>query len=176
MDPIIHFIIAVGLSLLFTSAAMHKARGLSEFRRVLQGYRLMPPRLIALVSFGVPLVEFVVAIGLIVPGTREMNGVLAAILLASYGIAIWINLARGNLGLDCGCQFGASKQTISPALVIRNAGLALVALLVILPTAPRELQLYDYSIIVFGLISVSLIYAILNTQIANATRYQEINS
>ncbi|MEP6388987.1 MAG: MauE/DoxX family redox-associated membrane protein [Halioglobus sp.] len=175
MDPVFTHIVALGLSILFLAAGLQKLRLRDSFEQVLSGYQLLPAATLALASRVIPLVELALAAGLAYPDTRAVAAIGAALLLCLYATSIWINLKRGNIGLDCGCQLGESKQTISYALVYRNALLASVALLLIAPQSTREVALYDYGATGFGIAIACLLYAIANTQIANASSFREIN-
>ena len=62
--------------------------------------------------------EALVIVGLIVPATRPAAAMLAFALLAIYGVAIAINLVRGNRRIDCGC--GGAGQGLSWFLVGRK--------------------------------------------------------
>ena len=67
--------------------------------------------------------------------TRPFAAIAAAGLLAGYGLAIAINLARGRRYIDCGC--GDTRQLLSPWLLVRNGLLAGGAILVALPAEAR---------------------------------------
>jgi len=174
MDPVFTHIVAFGLSLLFLAAGLQKMRSRDSFHQVLSGYQLLPAAALSGASRVVPLVELALAAGLVYTDTRAIAAIGAASLLCLYAASIWINLKRGNIGLDCGCQLGESRQTISYALVYRNALLAGVALLLIAPQSSREVALYDYGATGFGIAIACLLYAIANTQIANASSFREI--
>jgi uncharacterized membrane protein YphA (DoxX/SURF4 family) len=176
MDPVFTLIIAFGLSLLFFAAGLQKLLLREAFRQVLAGYRLLPDAVLNLASRVIPITEIALAAGLVYPETRSIAALVSALMLSLYGLSIWINLKRGNLSLDCGCQLGQSGQTISPALVYRNAVLACIALLLFAPQSIREVSIYDYGVVGFGIVMTCLLYAILNTQIANATSFREINT
>jgi hypothetical protein len=176
MDPVFTQITAIALSLLFAAAGLQKLFLKESFRQVLAGYQLLPNRILNLASLVIPITEIALAACLIFPQTRTTGALAAALLLSVYGFSIWVNLKRGNLSLDCGCQLGQSAQTISQALVYRNVMLASVALILLIPQSIREITLYDYGAVAFGLVITCLLYAILNTQIANANFIREINT
>lgn len=176
MDPVFAHIIAIGISLLFLAAGLQKLRLRESFYQVLLGYQLLPEALVGLASRVIPMVELAVAAGLIYAESRVTAAIASAMLLTLYAFSIWINLRRGNVGLDCGCQLGESGQAISYALIYRNALLVCIALLLLVPQNTREIVLYDYGAMGFGVVIACLLYAVANTQIANASSFREINS
>src|SRR5437870_1480218 len=128
MDPVIDLTLRTALALLFFVAAGHKLRDLDRFRATLAEYRLLPAGLVPLAAALVVAVEVAAAGALLVPGARAAGLVVAAALLALYGAAIAINLARGRRDIDCGCAGPAVRRPITGALVARNAALAALAL------------------------------------------------
>lgn len=176
MDPVLIYLVSLSLSLLFATAGIHKLWHPTAFRQVLSGYQLLPLGALGLAGRAVPIAELTIALGLIIPQTQFLAAIATVVVLLGYAAAIWINIVRGNLALDCGCQLGTARQTISMALVIRNFILAIATLIIILPSSERILTTLDYGFLTFGLVIAALLYATLNTQIANATSYREINS
>lgn len=176
MDPVFTHIIALGLGLLFLAAGLQKLRARESFQQVLLGYQLLPVAVLSLASRVIPVVELALAAGLVYADTRAVAAIASAMLLYLYALSIWINLKRGNIGLDCGCQLGESKQTISYPLIYRNALLACIALLLLLPETTREVALYDYGAMGFGIVMACLLYAVANTQIANTSSFREIHT
>ena len=73
----------------------------------------------------------------------------AAALLAVYGSAIAVNLARGRRHIDCGCGKPAARREIGAWMVARNAVVTIAALAAaVLPVAARELIWLDACTIV----------------------------
>lgn len=109
--------IAAGLlCLVFVRALLHKLSGFAEFVTTVRDYRLVThSRAAALAIVGA---EIVVTVGLLVPQTRGVAAIGAAILLGLYAGAIAINLRRGRTSIDCGC--GGGGQGISRLHVVRN--------------------------------------------------------
>lgn len=173
MDPVITHILTIAFGLLFLSAGIQKLRNLGPFREVLIGYRLIPLRLVRSAGIAVPLLEIFLGFGMLISPLAMVAG---AVLLLTYAGAIGINLKRGNVSLDCGCQLGQAEQTISTALVHRNIILAVVSLVATLPEIHRPLSAYDFGAIAFGLVMCGLVYTSCNMLIANDTRFKEINS
>ncbi len=173
MDTVLTHIISIGLFVLLVAAGIDKIKHRQEFVQTLGGYRLLPAGLVPVASVAIPMTEIVLA-QVLVWLQAKLVVVAVAALLALYAGAIFINIRRGNLSLDCGCQFGEARQSISMALVYRNLVLAGATLLLLLPTMDRQFGVYDYGAMVFGLLVCTLFYVTVNRLIANATTYREI--
>ncbi|MEK7266500.1 MAG: MauE/DoxX family redox-associated membrane protein [Pseudomonadota bacterium] len=171
IDPAISAAFGVCLAALFAASAAHKARGFAEFAGVVRNYRLAPEGVAPALSAIVIALEAMLAAGLLYPPMRAAAGVGAAALLLAYGGAIAFNLARGRRDIDCGCTFGGSGERLTPVLVIRNAGLAVLALAVAAPQSVRALGAFDYaSIALFALTSAAL-YVAFESLRANHARF-----
>ncbi len=128
MDPALVLLLRAALALLFSVAAVHKARALREFRAVVGAYRLLPAGLVAPAAIALPAVETAVATALCTPRLGGAGLLGAAALLLLYAGAMAVNLARGRRDLDCGCLGPARRRPIGPGLVARNLALAAAAL------------------------------------------------
>jgi hypothetical protein len=127
--------IAAGfLSLVLVRALLHKLGSYAEFVGNVRDYRLLPESLAPAAAATAVVLEVVAAVGLIVPATRIPAALLAAGLLAGYGVAIAINLSRGRTAIDCGC--GGGGQGISRMHVVRNVLLLLFAVPVVAYQGP----------------------------------------
>lgn len=125
-------ILSIILALVFLASALPKLRRPKSFVLVVLEYRVLPPALGRLYARLLPPLELLVALLLAVGTMARMAAILSVILLASFMVAIAINLARGR-DLDCGC-FGQLSRRIGPGLLIQDAtlliasaGLALLA-------------------------------------------------
>jgi hypothetical protein len=128
VDPAIVLVLRAALALLFSLAAVHKARAPREFRAVLGAYRLLPAVLVGPAAIVLPAVEAALAAALATPRLGAAGLVGAAALLLVYAGAMAVNLARGRRDLDCGCLGFARRRPIGPGLVARNLVLAAAAL------------------------------------------------
>jgi hypothetical protein len=147
MDPVFDLIIRASLGLLFVVAAWHKLRDPRRFAATLGEYRLLPARFAPAAATCVVLAE----LGTVVALVRWPRGgaTAAAALLAVYGSAIAINLARGRRHIDCGCGGPAARREIGAWMVARNALVAIAALAAaVLPMAAREMIWLDACTIV----------------------------
>jgi hypothetical protein len=133
---------AIGLTVLvFARALLHKASDFEAFRQSVEDYRIGPPGLSGPAAIGLGLAEAAVVLGLLLPATRAAAALGAIALLLLYAGAMALNLMRGRTSIDCGC--GGPGQAISWTLVGRNAVLAGVAALALLPVAERPLGFVD---------------------------------
>ncbi|MBW2726382.1 MAG: methylamine utilization protein MauE, partial [Deltaproteobacteria bacterium] len=104
-------------------------------------------------------------------GAASTGAAMAALLLGVYSAAIAVNLVRGRRGIDCGCLGPAADQSISPALLGRNAILVAGALAAMLPAGHRSLHWVDSLTFVAGLATLSLLFIAANQLLATSTRH-----
>jgi len=168
MDPVIDLILRCGLALLFLVAAIHKLRDPVHFRATLIDYRIVPGGAAGLVAWLVTGAELAIAAALLAPGLHAAGPAGAAGLLALYGLAIAVNLARGRRHIDCGCAGPALRRPISGALVARNGVLAAVALLALRPVAARQLFWVDALTVGAALLSASALYVAVDRMLGEA--------
>lgn len=143
MDAAIDITLRTALALLFLVAAGHKLRDPGRFRATVADYRLLPAWLVAPGAVLLLCTELAVAVALVVPTLRTPGALAAATVLAVYGAAIAVNLARGRRHLDCGCAGPAVRRPISGWLVARNGVLVVVALAGLVPLHARALTWVD---------------------------------
>jgi uncharacterized membrane protein YphA (DoxX/SURF4 family) len=131
------------LGLILFSVGTSKLVHLTQFRRGIQDYQLIPPdldsrlALTRLLSYGFPVAEIVAGLALIsgiflLPATA-----LAIFLMIVFSAAITINLVRGRADLSCHCGGAIGDHRISWWLVGRN-GLLILSFLFLLVT-PSDL-------------------------------------
>ena len=156
VDPVVLATLRAALALLLAAAALHKLRDLAEFRAVLAEYHVLPQPLLHIGVWGVPAVEAGIALTLTAPGSS--GPAAAALLLAAYGAAMALNLARGRREVECGCFGPGQSQPISRALVARNALLVVAALVCLSPTAPRALVWLDCATIAAATACLALLW------------------
>lgn len=179
IDPLILRIISLGFASLFLLAAAHKFGDRARFRASLLAYEVVPLALTGLVVTLIPLLELVVGIGWLGYGLLGIEfkpiPLIGAALLASYTLAIGVNLLRGRNYIDCGCSFSRGDTTesirgaqqISWGLMLRNTLLILLALVSALPAGTRPLQLIDGLSLVLAVISLILVYGAFNQLLVN---------
>lgn len=158
-DPVIAWILALGLAILFGSAARHKIADRTLFRSVLAEYRLLPARAIPIAAVLLPVFEVGIAALLLASASRAAGAMLAAMLLCVYGLAIAINLVRGRTHVDCGCGGYDRRERISWALVGRNAALACASVALLLPVSQRGMVAMDGVSVAATLGAVTLLWS-----------------
>ena len=162
LDPFILQFVSLCFTLLFVLAAIHKMTGFERFQTVLSDYQLIPPLLVPLAARLFPAVEMSLALGWLFAVQRPIVAYGSAGLLAAYSLAMGINLLRGRVHIGCGCGFGGAlqhDQQLSVRLVLRNAGLAIIALVTTLPVPQRELGIAEYVMLVAAVAVSALLYA-----------------
>lgn len=175
VDPVFSVLIRLGLSGLFLSAALHKARDLSDFAGTIRDYRIVPGWASNFGARALASWEAAVALCLLLPRLDPLGPWGALGLLALYSGAIGINLARGRRDIDCGCNgFGQQRQTLSGWLLLRNTGLgALPMLLLITHSSGRPLGWLDLISIAAGL-GVAVLFWLAAHELAVAGRSESV--
>jgi len=168
MDPALAVILRGSLALLFVVAATHKLRDVAAFRATLEAYGLLPAALLAAAARVLPALELATAVILATPRAPALGGLLAAGLLALYGVAMAVNLVRGRRDLDCGCMGPGAGRRIGGVLIARNAALIAAALACLLPVRPRSLVWVDACTVPLAIAAVAALYAAIERLLANA--------
>jgi hypothetical protein len=158
VDPVINALLVACVALLFASAAFHKLRDLRRFDEIFNAYGLVPWRERLRLSRLVPLVEGVMAGGLLFDESRQVAAAAGSVLLLAYAGAIAWNLSRGRRDLACGCGGPNDRRPIAAWMIWRNVFLAMLATVVMLPVGARMLSPTDVVTIVFGAATCSLAY------------------
>lgn len=120
------------LAAVFLAAAVSKLGDQQRFVQVVLAYNVLPKRLARLFATLVPWIEAVISVLLVVGLATRAAAIVCGLLLASFIVAIGINLARGRTELDCGCFGPTHRQKISGGLVVRNIALVLLSVQVAL--------------------------------------------
>ena len=165
IDPLLVWIALACTATLFAHAAVAKLSDRTLFEQHLAAYGL-PHGLLPLAVWLIPLAEAATAVALLTPA-RAWGAAAAAALLLVYGAVMAWHRARGRR-LDCGC--GGEPLPLSWALVVRNAGLAVLALLAGAPVAPRPLSLADFLVIAAALVLATLLHAALHQMLRHHAR------
>ena len=113
------------VGLVFLLAAVPKLRDPAAFRSSVAAYQILPERLVTPAARLLPPLEVAMGIALLTGVLIIPVSVVAALVLVSFAAAIWYAVERGSK-IGCGCGF-RRLQTVSRALVARNAGLTLAA-------------------------------------------------
>ena len=122
------------LALAFAWAATSKAVDIGGWRGTLSAHGL-PPGVESVATFAVPTAEAVVPL-LAASGWTRAAGIWALVLLVVFtgeAVRAW---RRFGPQVPCGC-FGGREAVAPPALLLRNAALAALAIAVVLRPAPE---------------------------------------
>lgn len=116
---------AVVLALVFGSSAVSKVRARESTVASFRGLRLPAPTVL---SSAVPVVESVLAVGLVVAPAPAAYVALA--LLVAFSVVIGRAVAAGaTVGCACFGGGGADERPVSVVELVRNAGLGALAVL-----------------------------------------------
>ena len=162
VDPFLLQFVSLSFTVLFLRAAVHKLTGLEEFQAVVSDYKLVPAGLVPLTARLFPMFEVSLAVGWLFGTQIGLVAYGSAGLLTAYGAAMGINLVRGRVHIGCGCGFGGAlqhDQQLSVGLVVRNIGLALIALVATVPGPQRALGVGEYVMLVAAVGVSTLLYA-----------------
>jgi hypothetical protein len=128
---VFHAIIGLGPALaagvllpVFLSSVHHKIGDGPAFVETVRQYELLPAGLVKPAYLLLVAIETAILVGLVFAATRLPALGSAALLLALYGAAMAVNLARGRAEISCGCGGG---ETIAWRMVARNGFLASLA-------------------------------------------------
>jgi hypothetical protein len=176
LDPAAGWATSAALALVFSHAAWHKLRDLGAFSAAVAAYELLPASLAPLAAAQLAVAELLLVGTLLSPPARRAALVAAAALLALYGAAIAVNLARGRRDLDCGCTGPALRQPLSGWLLARNAVLAVLALVAAQPLAARALGAADAIPVAGGALALFALHLAGNQLAANAPRAQALRA
>src|SRR5829696_615456 len=106
------------LAAVFLAAALGKLSDRSGFRRTLADFGV-PAGPARVAGTALPLVEFVVAVALVVPGSARWGGLVAAALLLAFCAGVGRALARGETP-ECNCFGRVRSRPVDRATLARN--------------------------------------------------------
>jgi hypothetical protein len=161
------FAIRSAMAAICLFAAFHALHNRDDFAKIVQANSILPDAVGEIFAALLPPMQCVIAVALVVPGTRFLGSYAALAMLVCFTFAIAINLVRGRRDIACGCGGGAG-QTISWALVLRNA--LLMGGLAASLAAPSHQHLEPAAIIgIAGLSSfLAVLYLAANQLMVNA--------
>jgi hypothetical protein len=171
IDPVVGLTCRILAAVIFGSAALGKVRDFARFTGVLRDYQVMPARCVVPAAMIVIVTEGFITLTIWFSTLRAIAVGVAIALLASYALAIALNLWRGRREIDCGCSFGGigeggTGEPISWVLPFRNGLLALVCLIAGLPEA-RELSLPGWGVAVVAATVLTICYRAWGVLLAN---------
>ncbi len=158
MNVVLTEALALLIALVFAGAAIAKLTAWSELPGVVQNFRVLPRALVTPVALLLPLLEVAIALSILIKETRAVAAVSAALLFTAFGAALAINFFRGHRHIDCGCFRSDLKQPISIAVIVRNAFLAVCALLLLPAGGTAALSPLAWAIAIAGAATLFLCY------------------
>ena len=176
IDSAIGMLIVASIALLFASVGVHKLRDLRRFDETFSVYELMPALAHWRVSRIVPILEIGVAAGLLVDVCRPYAGAIGIVMLLGYAAAIAVNLRRGRRDLACGCGGPDERRPISAWMVWRNIVISLALAVALQPWTSRPLSFTDAVTIVFGLLTIALVYLCADRLLGYTQRTAQLRS
>lgn len=117
----------------FIRAGLPKVQDPVAFAASIDGYRVISGSLSMWVALFLPWLEIIISVGVLTPWLRRGSATIMALLLGLF-IALHGSAWARGLDIECGC-FGES--TSSPDyhwLILRNLGLLLITIFVLLAT------------------------------------------
>lgn len=130
--------LAAAVATVLTSVALAKASALERFVLSVREYRLVPPRGAKPVALAVIGAELALSVGLLAPQWRSAAAGLGIVLLAVLTAPMGFVLLQGRAGVECGCSLRPGGSPVGAASIARNAGLAVVLLLVGILSVPSS--------------------------------------
>lgn len=173
IDTAIVSLVSVLFAVLLLWASFHKFADRLRFQGILAAYQILPGAVLPLAATAIPLLELVLGLAWITGVLLLETAVATAILMAAYASVMGINIARGNIHIDCGCGFSSGSQKapgyqkLSMGLIGRNIVLMALALLILFPSNERLLGTLDYFSIAAACLGIFLLYAAFNQLLAN---------
>ncbi len=158
IDPVLQLTAALSLALVFGVGAAGKMTAWAELEGVVRNFRIFPQALVPVVTWMLPPVELLLAVGVLVPATRAASGAAMGALLVLFAAAIAVNVMRGRIDIDCGCFRSALRQNLSWWLVLRNAVLLVLALACLPEASGRELGWADNFVVVMASLTLFIAY------------------
>src|SRR5574340_508853 len=98
------------LGLVFIAAGVGKLFNRRNFCRILEGYKLLPTKLIIPFASTLPIFEVAIGLSQFSSALVPWSQVAAAALLVVFTGAIAINLFRGRHEIACGCGLGRKSR------------------------------------------------------------------
>ncbi|WP_264805095.1 MauE/DoxX family redox-associated membrane protein [Acetobacter estunensis] len=119
---------AGGIGMMFLVAGIAKLREHDVFLGVLASYRLLPGWMLEGVAWMLGVLEVTAGASLLSGLGAPLGGMLAALMLMVFAVAMGVNVARGRTDLSCGCTPGMKGERLSWTLTLRTLACVMPAL------------------------------------------------
>ncbi len=123
------FAFRLALAAVFLVSGCAKLADLAGTRRAIAAFGA-PSRWVGALTLVLPIAELVAAAALLAPRTARLGALLTLVLLATFTIAIAINLARGRRP-ECHCFGQIHSEPIGSGALIRNGAIAAIAIAIV---------------------------------------------
>jgi uncharacterized membrane protein YphA (DoxX/SURF4 family) len=100
LSPWLNYLIRFILGFVFLYAGVTKLSDPKAFARIISHYDLVPEGLLAPVAIGLPVLEVLAGIGLVLAVRGSLSVIFG--LLVMFVFVLWYGILR-NLDIDCGC-------------------------------------------------------------------------
>jgi uncharacterized membrane protein YphA (DoxX/SURF4 family) len=124
--------VRLGVAGLFIYAAVPKLLDAAHFAEDINHYRMLPEALVGPLALGLPALELVAGLALLVPAYTRGAALLCAAMLGMFAIAMAQSKLRG-IDLECGCFGAASEARVSWTKVTLDLALAMLAAWLVRP-------------------------------------------
>jgi hypothetical protein len=181
LDPVVLMVCVATVAIVVLLGAAAKLREPAKFGASLAAYRLLPSFAVAPLAYAVPVLEAAGALGLLFSATRTGSALLLIALFAAFGIALAINVLRGNTDIDCGCAgFTASSREAPKGIgwwhVGRVAALAALACVPLIAQDPRPVVWFDYLTVGAGTLFAVAAMLTLDVLLANLPKLESLRN
>lgn len=122
----------LGVAGLFIAAAVPKLLDAAHFAEDINHYRMLPESFVGPLALGLPVLELVAGLALLVPAYTRGAALLCAAMLGVFAIAMAQSKLRG-IDLECGCFGAASEARVSWTKVTLDLALAMLAAWLVRP-------------------------------------------
>ncbi|WP_417451415.1 MauE/DoxX family redox-associated membrane protein [Kordiimonas sp.] len=166
MDIAAALTIQLFLAIVLGASAYKKVTDMESFKASVETYAEFPQGVAGVLIPLVPLSEFTVAVALLAPATSIYAAVVAAVLFAGYGLLIAKAVLTGRTAADCGCSFSGKTIPLRGALLWRNLGLVIAALVLAFAPAQEVPSGADVALAAFGAAALLMNYLVVEALIA----------
>jgi putative oxidoreductase len=132
-NPWLVTLVEVALGVIFIAAALPKITDPPAFAHMIYNYRMLPGGAVNVLALVMPWIELFCGIALVLGVWRRAAALIIAAMLATFIVAIGVNLLRGH-AVDCGCfdvkAAGKSREALLRDMwwvLARDVGLLLMA-------------------------------------------------
>jgi hypothetical protein len=99
-----------------------------EIVTIVRDYKILPPSWARPFGLALPWLELALGILLILGVVIQVVAAASVLMLASFAVAVGMNLLRGRKNLSCGCSGTRNSKAISGWTVVRDIILIVLAL------------------------------------------------